>query len=121
MKGISKSSKAVARFSESSTTVNGRKLEDYFNEKRNIDKILFIIQTAKIDKFFDIKVSGGGHSSQVKAIINAIVYTLEENNLLSDEAKEKIKSVGLLYIKYLRKERTRPGMDGRVEKPYRRR
>jgi ribosomal protein S9 len=121
MKGISKSSRAIARFSEKSTTINGRNLHDYFNEKSYIEKILFIINSANSGRFFEIKVRGGGHSSQVKAIINAIVYTLEENCLLSEEAKTKIKNVGLLYIKYLRKERTRPGMDGRVEKPYRRR
>lgn len=102
-------------------TINGKKFEEYFPLEYLRLKVLESLKLTNKENIYDfiVKVEGGGLSSQAEAIRHAISRALVE---LDSNAKQILKSKGLLSFDSRIKERKKPGLHtARKRRQYRKR
>ncbi len=116
---------AVARIKVKSgngnITVNGKKFEEYFPIEYLRLKILEPLKITNKENFYDfeVKVEGGGISSQAEAIRHAISRALVE---LDPSTRGALKVKGFLSFDSRIKERKKPGLHtARKRRQYRKR
>jgi len=102
-------------------TVNGRKFEEYFPIEYLRLKILEPLKITNKENLYDfeVKVEGGGISSQAEAIRHAISRALVE---LDPSTRGVLKQKGFLSFDSRIKERKKPGLhSARKRRQYRKR
>lgn len=106
---------------EGKITINGKKFEEYFPIEYLRLKVLEPLKLTNKENLYDfeVKVEGGGISSQAEAIRHAISRALTG---LDSSTKQILKSKGLLSFDSRIKERKKPGLHtARKRRQYRKR